>query len=89
MGGVVCVRVEVPIEWIPRVEAILAELAPLSELRLSIRATNCLETDGITMVRELCCRTADELLLIRNLNEATLKEICEKLAGRGLHLRQV
>ena len=87
-GGLVRIRVQVPNEWAPRVEALLTELAPLSELRLSIRATNCLESDGIAMVRELCRRTADELLKIRNLNEATLKEICEKLAARGLRLQQ-
>lgn len=86
--GLVCVRVEVPGEWVPRVETILAELAPLSALGLSIRATNCLESAGIALVRELRCRTADELLKIRNLNEATLTEIRQKLAAGGWQLRQ-
>ena len=34
----------------------------LAELELSVRATNCLETEGITTVRDLVSRSEDELL---------------------------
>src|SRR5436305_206262 len=38
----------------------------LAELELSVRATNCLESEGITTVRDLVIRTDDELLEVRN-----------------------
>jgi DNA-directed RNA polymerase subunit alpha len=59
---------------------------PLAELDLSVRATNCLESEGITTVRELVLRTEDELLEVRNFGETTLREVKGKLAERGLHL---
>ena len=58
----------------------------LAELELSVRATNCLESEGITTVRDLVIRTDDELLEVRNFGETTLKEVKSKLAERGLHL---
>jgi DNA-directed RNA polymerase subunit alpha len=58
----------------------------LAELELSVRATNCLETEGITTVRDLVIRTDDELLEVRNFGETTLKEVKQKLEERGLHL---
>ncbi len=58
----------------------------LAELELSVRATNCLETEGITTVRELVSRSEDELLEVRNFGETTLREVKGKLQERGLHL---
>ncbi|MCS6976372.1 MAG: DNA-directed RNA polymerase subunit alpha [Gemmatales bacterium] len=58
----------------------------LAELELSVRATNCLESEGITTVRDLVIRTEDELLEVRNFGETTLKEVKSKLAERGLSL---
>jgi DNA-directed RNA polymerase subunit alpha len=58
----------------------------LAELELSVRATNCLESEGITTVRDLVNRTDDELLEVRNFGETTLKEVKAKLEERGLHL---
>jgi len=58
----------------------------LAELELSVRATNCLESEGITSVRDLVIRGDDELLEVRNFGETTLKEVKQKLAERGLHL---
>ena len=58
----------------------------LAELELSVRATNCLESEGITTVRDLVIRGDDELLEVRNFGETTLKEVKAKLAERGLHL---
>jgi DNA-directed RNA polymerase subunit alpha len=58
----------------------------LAELELSVRATNCLESEGITTVRDLVNRTDEELLEVRNFGETTLKEVKNKLQERGLHL---
>ena len=58
----------------------------LAELELSVRATNCLESEGITTVRDLVIRTDDELLEVRNFGETTLREVKAKLEERGLHL---
>jgi DNA-directed RNA polymerase subunit alpha len=58
----------------------------LAELELSVRATNCLESEGITTVRELVSRTEDQLLTVRNFGETTLKEVKAKLHEIGLDL---
>ena len=58
----------------------------LAELELSVRATNCLESEQITTVRDLVMRTEDELLEVRNFGETTLKEVKGKLTERGLTL---
>jgi DNA-directed RNA polymerase subunit alpha len=58
----------------------------LAELELSVRATNCLESEGITTVRDLVIRSEEELLEVRNFGETTLKEVKSKLIERGLAL---
>ena len=58
----------------------------LAELELSVRATNCLESEGITTVRDLVIRTDEELLEVRNFGETTLKEVRAKLHEIGLDL---
>ena len=58
----------------------------LAELELSVRATNCLESEGITSVRDLVIRTDEELLEVRNFGETTLKEVKQKLGERALQL---
>jgi len=58
----------------------------LAELDLSVRATNCLESEGITTVRDLVIRSEDELLEVRNFGETTLREVKGKLQERGLSL---
>lgn len=58
----------------------------LAELELSVRATNCLESEGITSVRDLVIRNDEELLEVRNFGETTLREVKGKLLERGLSL---
>ena len=58
----------------------------LAELELSVRATNCLESEGITTIRELVSRTEDQLLTVRNFGETTLKEVRGKLNDLGIDL---
>ena len=58
----------------------------VADLRLSVRAGNCLESEGIRTIRELVHRTEDQLLEIRNFGDTTLNEVRDKLSMLGLHL---
>ncbi len=58
----------------------------LAELELSVRATNCLETESINTVRDLVSRSEAQLLTVRNFGETTLKEVKAKLNEIGLDL---
>jgi len=58
----------------------------LAELNLSVRATNCLESEGIASVRDLVSRSEDQLLTVRNFGETTLVEVREQLQIIGLRL---
>ena len=58
----------------------------LAELELSVRATNCLESENITTVRDLVTRSEEQLLEVRNFGETTLAEVREKLSDIGLRL---
>ncbi|OHB81466.1 MAG: DNA-directed RNA polymerase subunit alpha [Planctomycetes bacterium RBG_16_64_12] len=68
----------------PATEAKLA--MSLAELSLSVRASNCLESENINTVRDLVTRTEDQLLDVRNFGETTLNEVREKLSVIGLRL---
>lgn len=57
----------------------------LAELKLSVRAMNCLESENINTVRDLVQKTEDQLLEVRNFGETTLHEVRDKLAELGLH----
>lgn len=59
---------------------------PIAELKLSVRASNCLESENIMTVRDLVSRSEDALLEVRNFGETTLTEVQEKLSELGLHL---
>jgi DNA-directed RNA polymerase subunit alpha len=58
----------------------------LAELKLSVRAMNCLESADINTVRDLVLKTEDQLLEVRNFGETTLNEVNEKLKDLGLTL---
>lgn len=58
----------------------------LADMRLSVRANNCLESENIQTIRDLVVRTEDSLLEVRNFGDTTLNEVREKLAQYGLHL---
>lgn len=68
----------------PAIEAKLN--MPISELNLSVRASNCLESENIMTVRALVTRSEDALLEVRNFGETTLTEVQEKLREIGMHL---
>jgi len=68
-------------------QALEAKLSmSLAELDLSVRATNCLESENIVTVRDLVCCPEDQLLEVRNFGETTLTEVREKLSDIGLAL---
>ncbi len=56
----------------------------VTELDLSVRASNCLEAANIKTIGELISLTEDEVLSIRNFGRTTLKEVKKKLAQLGL-----
>lgn len=58
----------------------------LAELNLSVRATNCLESENIITVRDLVQKTEDQLLEVRNFGDTTLNEVKIKLTELGLRL---
>ncbi|MEX0586851.1 MAG: DNA-directed RNA polymerase subunit alpha, partial [Pirellulales bacterium] len=58
----------------------------LADLKLSVRATNCLESERILTVRDLIQKSEDQLLEVRNFGETTLTEVKEKLTELGLRL---
>ena len=58
----------------------------LADLNLSVRASNCLESENIMTVRDLVTRSEDQLLEVRNFGETTLTEVRNKLRDLGLHL---
>jgi len=60
---------------------------PIEELDLSVRSYNCLKRAGINTVGELCAKTEEEMMKVRNLGRKSLEEVMEKLVGLGLSLR--
>lgn len=61
---------------------------PIEELDLSVRSYNCLKRAGINTVSELCSKTEEEMMKVRNLGRKSLEEVVEKLEGLGLGLRE-
>ena len=58
----------------------------IDELELSVRSYNCLKRAGINTVQELCSKTPDEMMKVRNLGRKSLVEVLEKLKELGLKL---
>lgn len=59
---------------------------PISELDLSVRASNCLESARVTTIGELVRKTEAELLRVRSFGKTSLREVRRKLADLGLGL---
>jgi DNA-directed RNA polymerase subunit alpha len=60
----------------------------IDELELSVRSFNCLKRAGINTVEELCNKTPEEMMKVRNLGKKSLDEVLEKLREIGVHLRE-
>lgn len=58
----------------------------IDELELSVRSYNCLKRAGINTVEELCNRTSEDMMKVRNLGRKSLEEVLSKLKELGLSL---
>ena len=58
----------------------------IDELELSVRSYNCLKRAGINTVEELCNKTSEDMMKVRNLGRKSLEEVLEKLRELGLQL---
>ena len=58
----------------------------IDELELSVRSYNCLKRAGINTVEDLCAKTMDDLMKVRNMGRKSLDEILNKLESMGLRL---
>ena len=58
----------------------------IDELELSVRSYNCLKRAGINTVQELCSKTTDDMMKVRNLGRKSLEEVLLKLKDLGLSL---
>ncbi len=58
----------------------------IDELELSVRSYNCLKRAGINTVEELCNKTSEDMMKVRNLGRKSLDEVLTKLKELGLSL---
>ena len=58
----------------------------IDELELSVRSYNCLKRAGINTVEELCSKTPEDMMKVRNLGRKSLDEVLAKLKELGLSL---
>jgi len=59
---------------------------PLSELELSVRARNCLDSANLHTLNDLVSLSESEVIKLKNLGKTSLTEIKGRLAERGLSL---
>ncbi|MGN8817446.1 DNA-directed RNA polymerase subunit alpha [Oribacterium sp. HCP28S3_H8] len=60
----------------------------IDELELSVRSYNCLKRAGINTVQELCSKTPEDMMKVRNLGRKSLEEVLAKLKELNLSLSQ-
>ena len=58
----------------------------IDELELSVRSYNCLKRAGINTVEELCNRTSEDMMKVRNLGRKSLEEVLAKVKVSGSHI---
>ncbi len=59
----------------------------IDELELSVRSYNCLKRAVINTVKELCNKTPDDMMKVRNLGRKSLEEVLAKLKELGMALK--
>ena len=59
----------------------------IEELELSVRSFNCLKRANIDTVGQLCAKTPEEMMKVRNLGRKSLDEVLQKLKAIGLSLK--
>nr|MBP6124936.1 DNA-directed RNA polymerase subunit alpha [Phycisphaerae bacterium] len=84
--------VEEPVQAEPQqAKAVSEELAaklamPIEQLELTVRSSNCLESNNIRTVGQLVKMTEADLLKIRSFGKTSLREVQRKLDDLGLSL---
>ena len=58
----------------------------IDDMDLSVRSYNCLKRANINTVEDLCSKTEEEMMKVRNLGRKSLEEVINKLAMMGLSL---
>ena len=76
---------EVMVESVPNEKEKVLEMN-IAELELSVRSYNCLKRAGINTVEELCNKTSEDMMKVRNLGRKSLEEVLSKLKELGLSL---
>jgi DNA-directed RNA polymerase subunit alpha len=61
----------------------------IDELELSVRSYNCLKRAGINTVEELCNKTSEDMMKVRNLGRKSLEEVLAKLKELGLQFNAI
>ena len=61
----------------------------IDELELSVRSYNCLKRAGINTVAELCDKSPDDMMKVRNLGRKSMEEVEQKLSELGLSLKML
>jgi len=59
---------------------------PISDLDLSVRANNCLESENIRTIGDLVRLSEPDLLALKNFGKTSLREVEQKLRNRDLSL---
>ena len=59
----------------------------IDELEISVRSYNCLKRAQIDTVEQLCAKTAEEMMKVRNLGRKSLEEVTQKLHDLGLDFK--
>lgn len=85
-GAPAAEAIGVPMETATREQLYQQFMLPVTELDLSVRAQNCLESENIRTIGELVRMKEEDLVKLRNFGRVTLKEIEKKLQERGLRL---
>ena len=63
------------------------ETTSIDELELTVRPYNCLKRASINTIEDLCKKTEDDLMRVKNLGRRSVNEIIEKLTTLGYSLR--
>ena len=61
----------------------------IDELELSVRSYYCLKRAGINTVAELCDKSPEDMMKVRNLGRKSMEEVEQKLSELGLSLRML
>ncbi len=85
-AGSAVVPAEIAAQGASEAELIRKLNMPISELDLSVRASNCLESAQVKTVAELVQKTENDLLEVRAFGKTSLREVKYKLEELGLSL---